>query len=130
MILLASASITLALSLPAMIAWHRTDRLWPLRWLRYAALTFTMLNALVDFGTDGFESLITLAIGLFALAVISYRLKVRTAELADEHRPAWHSATVACVPAGLAVRTAGLIAAASRPALGSWRTPASVLTRT
>ena len=66
---------------------HRTDELWPLRCLRYAALIFTMLNALVDFATQGFAALLNLGIGLFTLALISYRLNVRAAELAPVDAP-------------------------------------------
>jgi len=86
-ILLVSASLTLALTLPAMTMLHRTDELWPLRCLRYAALIFTMLNALVDFATQGFAALLNLGIGLFTLALISYRLNVRAAELAPVDAP-------------------------------------------
>jgi hypothetical protein len=73
-ILLVSAVLTLGMALPAMIARRRTDSVWPLRWLRNAALIFTLLNALVDFATDGFGALINLSIGLFTLAVLSYHL--------------------------------------------------------
>ncbi|MDV3124970.1 hypothetical protein M1247_08605 [Mycobacterium sp. 21AC1] len=73
-ILLASAVLTAAMALPAMIAWRRTDSVWPLRWLRNAALTFTFLNALVDFATEGFGALLNMSIGLFTLAILSYQL--------------------------------------------------------
>ncbi|MEE3849344.1 hypothetical protein VZC37_03310 [Gordonia sp. LSe1-13] len=73
-ILFVSSVVTLALSLPAMIARRRADRLWPLRSLRLAALVFTVSNALVDFALDGFGALVNLAIGLFSLAIISYHL--------------------------------------------------------
>jgi hypothetical protein len=73
-ILLVSAVLTLGMALPAMVARHRTAATWPLRWLRNAALTFTLLNALVDFATEGFGALINLGIGLFALAILSYHL--------------------------------------------------------
>ncbi|KAA0023224.1 hypothetical protein [Antrihabitans cavernicola] len=79
-ILLVSAVLTLALSLPAMIALNRTDALWPLRLLRTAALIFTMLNALVDFATQGFAALTNLAIGLVTLAILTNRLRVRMGE--------------------------------------------------
>ena len=75
-ILLASAALTLGIALPAMIAWHRTHSVWPLRWLRNAALIFTLLNALVDFATDGFGALINLSIGVFTLVILSYHLDV------------------------------------------------------
>jgi hypothetical protein len=78
MILLISAALTTAMALPAMIARRRTDGGWPLRWLRNAALTFTFLNALVDFATEGFAALINLSIGLFTLAVLTYHLDLAT----------------------------------------------------
>ncbi len=82
-ILLVSAGLTFALSLPAMIFRKRTERLWPLRLLRDAALIFTMLNALVDFATEGFAALGNLAIGLFTLSILSYQLNVRMAAQAE-----------------------------------------------
>jgi hypothetical protein len=75
-ILLVSAVLTLGMALPAMIARRRTGGVWPLRWLRNAALTFTLLNALVDFATEGFGALINLSIGLFTLAILSYHLDI------------------------------------------------------
>ncbi|WP_030162664.1 MULTISPECIES: hypothetical protein [Actinomycetes] len=76
-ILLLSSTVTLAFSLPAMVMLRRTDKMWPLHFLRYGALTFTMLNALVDFATEGFAALVNLSVGLFTLAIISYRIDVR-----------------------------------------------------
>jgi hypothetical protein len=87
-ILLVSAALTLGMALPAMIARHRTDSVWPLRWLRNAALIFTLLNALVDFATEGFGALINLSIGLFALAILSYQLDVAARAGAREALPA------------------------------------------
>ncbi|MDH6193597.1 hypothetical protein M2272_000218 [Mycobacterium frederiksbergense] len=97
-ILLVSAALTAAMAVPAMIARRRTDSVWPLRWLRNAALTFTFLNALVDFATEGFGALVNLSIGLFTLAVLSYQLDRAvvarsTAPLADE--PAESTVTAA-----------------------------------
>jgi len=66
-----------AMALPAAIALRRTDRIWPLRWLRDAALLFTLLSALVHFATEGFAALINLSIGLLAMAVLSYQLDRR-----------------------------------------------------
>lgn len=77
-ILLITAALTLAMALPAMIALRRTTKVWPLRLLRSAALVFTFLTALVDFATEGFAALITLSIGLFGLAILSYQLDVAT----------------------------------------------------
>jgi hypothetical protein len=75
-ILLVTAGLTLAMALPAMIALKRTTKVWPLRLLRNGALAFTFLNALVDFATEGFAALITLSIGLFGLAILSYQVDV------------------------------------------------------
>ena len=75
-ILLISAALTFGLALPAMIALRRTDGVWPLRWLRNAALIFTFLNALVDFATEGFGALVNMSIGVFTLAILSYQLDV------------------------------------------------------
>jgi hypothetical protein len=86
-ILLVSAVLTGALALPAMIARHRTDKVWPLRWLRIAALLFTFLNALVDFATEGFGALLNMSIGLFTLAILSYQIEAATrAALPELHR--------------------------------------------
>jgi hypothetical protein len=76
-ILMASAVLTLAMALPATIALRRTDQIRPLRWLRDAALLFTLLSAVVHFATEGFAALIDLSIGLLAMAVLSYQLSVR-----------------------------------------------------
>ncbi|MGH3677946.1 MAG: hypothetical protein ACRDU5_19875 [Mycobacterium sp.] len=75
-ILLVSSGLTLGMALPAMIARHRTDSVWPLVWLRNAALVSTLLNALVDFATQGFGALLNMSIGLFTLAILSYHLDV------------------------------------------------------
>jgi hypothetical protein len=77
-ILFASAVLTLGIALPAMVVRRRTNAVWPLRWLRNAALIFTLLNALVDFATEGFAALIALSIGLFAMAILSYQLDRET----------------------------------------------------
>jgi hypothetical protein len=76
-ILMIGAVLTLAMALPAAIALRRTDRIWPLRWLRDAALLFTLLSALVHFATEGFAALINLSIGLLAMAILSYQLNRR-----------------------------------------------------
>jgi hypothetical protein len=73
-ILLVSSGLTLGMALPAMIARHRTGGVWPLVWLRNAALVSTLLNALVDFATQGFGALLNMSIGLFTLAILSYHL--------------------------------------------------------
>jgi hypothetical protein len=73
-ILLVSAGLTLGMALPAMIVRRRSDSVWPLVWLRNAALVFTLLNALVDFATEGFGALLNMSIGLFTLAIMSYQL--------------------------------------------------------
>ncbi|WP_439033005.1 hypothetical protein [Gordonia terrae] len=80
-ILLVSGVVTLALSLPAMVARHRQDAgVWPLRALRIAALVFTLSNALVDFALEGFGALLNLGLGLFALSVVSYHLSQAVTE--------------------------------------------------
>ncbi|TFV56025.1 hypothetical protein E4P42_20750 [Mycobacterium sp. PS03-16] len=71
-----SAAVTSAIAVPAMIARRRTDSVWPLRWLRNAALLFTFLNAFVDFATEGFAALINMSIGVFTLAVLTYQIDV------------------------------------------------------
>jgi hypothetical protein len=76
-ILMLGAALTLAMALPAAIAMRRTDRVWPLRWLRDAALLFTLLSALVHFATEGFAALINLSIGLLAMAILSYQIHQR-----------------------------------------------------
>jgi hypothetical protein len=73
-ILLVGAGLTLGMALPAMIALRRTDGVWPLVWLRNAALVSTLLNALVDFATKGFGALANVSVGLFAMAILSYQL--------------------------------------------------------
>ncbi|MBJ8343485.1 hypothetical protein [Antrihabitans sp. YC2-6] len=79
-LLLISAGLTFLLAFPAMIALRRTDNLWPLKWLRNAALIFTMLNALVDFATEGFAALFNLGVGLFTLAILTYQVNARGAQ--------------------------------------------------
>ncbi|MBO0676665.1 hypothetical protein JRC04_04200 [Mycolicibacterium sp. S2-37] len=75
-ILLVVAATTAAIAVPAMIARRRTDRVWPLRWLRNAALISTFLNAFVDFATEGFGALVGVSIGLFTLAILNYQIGV------------------------------------------------------
>lgn len=83
-ILFVSSCLTFALAAPSLVA-LRSGKLWPLRMLRIGALIFTLLGALVDFAQEGFAALFNVAIGLFALAVLSYRINVRTAEIAIEN---------------------------------------------
>ncbi len=79
-ILLIAGAGTLVLTLPAMITWTRKDTaLWPLRWLRLAAVVFTFSNALVDFALEGFAALLNLGFGMLVLAVVSHQLASRTA---------------------------------------------------
>jgi hypothetical protein len=59
------------------IALRRTKDIWPLRLLRDAALLFTLLSAMANFATEGFAALIGLAIGLLAMAMLSYHLHLR-----------------------------------------------------
>jgi hypothetical protein len=81
---LVSASITLVLALPAVLFLRPDGPLWPLRVLRVAALVFMVLNALVDFALAGFWALTHVAVGLFTMAVLSYRISVRGAALDDD----------------------------------------------
>jgi hypothetical protein len=76
-ILLITSVLTLLMALPAVIALRRTKGIWPLRLLRDAALLFTLLSALAHFATEGFAALISLAIGLLAMAILSYHLHLR-----------------------------------------------------
>ncbi len=83
-ILFVSSCSTFALSLPAAVRLGN-KKLWPLLMLRIAALTFTLLNALVDFAQKGFAALVSVAIGLFAMAVLSHRINVRTVEIVADN---------------------------------------------
>lgn len=76
-ILVFGSVLTLVMAVPATLALRRTDRIWPLRWLREAVLLFTLLSALAHFATEGFAALIDVAIGLCALAALSYQLELR-----------------------------------------------------
>lgn len=87
-ILLISAGLTLGMALPAMLALRRSATVWPLVWLRNAALVFTLLNALVDFATQGFGALLNVSIGLFTLAVLSYHLDLAARAGATKDAPA------------------------------------------
>lgn len=84
LILVVNAAVTSMIAVPAMIARRRTDRLWPLRWLRNAALLFTFLNAFVDFATEGFAALLSMSIGLFTLAVLTYQIDAAVRRTAGE----------------------------------------------
>lgn len=83
-ILFVSSCSTFGFALPAALQLGN-KKLWPLRMLRIAALIFTLLNALVDFAQEGFAALGNVAIGLFAMAVLSHRINVRTAEIAGDN---------------------------------------------
>ncbi|EOM75016.1 hypothetical protein Rrhod_3629 [Rhodococcus rhodnii LMG 5362] len=69
------AVVVLSLALPALVARRRTRGLWPLRMLRMAALVGLLLNAFIDFATEGFGALLGVATGLFSLAVLSLHLQ-------------------------------------------------------
>jgi hypothetical protein len=45
-------------------------------------LVFTLLNALVDFATEGFGALMNMSIGLFTLAILSYHLDLAARSVA------------------------------------------------
>ncbi|MGW0181362.1 hypothetical protein [Nocardia sp. NPDC003345] len=83
LILFVSSCLTFSIAAPSMIRYRGDGPLWPLQTLRTAALIFTVLNAFADFATEGFGALIAVAAGLFAMAVLSYRLTVRVGEPAD-----------------------------------------------
>ncbi|BBZ34104.1 hypothetical protein MCNF_27090 [Mycolicibacterium confluentis] len=84
-ILLIAATLTAALAVPAMIGRRRHPQaVWPMRWLRNAALVSTFLNALVDFATEGFGALSGMAIGLFTLAVLTYQLDIAASREVSE----------------------------------------------
>ena len=87
-ILLVSAVLTLGMALPAMVAYQRNRNVWSLRWLCNAALVFTLLNALVDFATEGFGALINLSIGLFTLTILTYHLDLAARSNAADELPA------------------------------------------
>lgn len=87
-ILLVSAGLTLGMALPAMILRRRTASVWPLVWLRNAALVFTLLNALVDFATDGFGALLNMSVGVFTMAILSYQLDLAARAGASDTAPA------------------------------------------
>ena len=82
-IMFLTSTLTFVLAFPAALR-LRNGKLWPLRTLRIAALIFTMLGALVDFAQEGFYALIGVALGLFAMAVLSHRIAVRTSEIAED----------------------------------------------
>ncbi len=90
-ILVIGAGLTVAMGLPATIALRRTDRIWPVRLLREAALFFTLCSAVVHFATEGFAALINLSIGLLATAMLTHQLTVR--ERAETPLPKRDAAT-------------------------------------
>ncbi|MEU4314337.1 hypothetical protein [Nocardia sp. NPDC024068] len=77
LILFVSACLTFLIATPSMVRYRGDGALWPLQTLRIAALIFTVLNAFAEFATEGFGALISVAAGLFAMAVLSYRITVR-----------------------------------------------------
>lgn len=76
-ILFVSACLTALLAVPAMIRYRRDRSLRSLQTLRTAALIFTVLNAFADFATEQFGALTGVAIGLFAMAVLSHQITLR-----------------------------------------------------
>ncbi|WP_280417369.1 hypothetical protein [Nocardia carnea] len=77
LILFISACLTLATAAPATICYRRAGPLWPLQTLRIAALIFTVLNAFAEFATEGFGAVAAVAVGVFAMAVLSHQISVR-----------------------------------------------------
>ncbi|MCZ9328485.1 hypothetical protein [Nocardia farcinica] len=76
-ILFTSACLTFLVAAPAIVRYRPDGPLWPLHALRIAALIFTVLNAFADFATEGFGALVGVALGLFTMAMLSYRIGVR-----------------------------------------------------
>ncbi|MFC7451056.1 hypothetical protein [Rhodococcus daqingensis] len=67
------------------VARLRTGKVWPLQFLRAAALVTVLLTQVFDFVAQEFGALLNVAVGLFALAVLSARIAVlerRAAEAA------------------------------------------------
>lgn len=54
------------------VTWRRVPRpLWPLRFLLAVAVAFTIICSVIDFAQFGFEALLSLAVGLITIALIS-----------------------------------------------------------
>jgi hypothetical protein len=57
---------------------------------------FTLLNALVDFATEGFGALLNMSIGLFTLAIMTYQLDLAARALVPAE--AWATAPSGSAP--------------------------------
>ncbi len=97
-ILFASALITLALAVPALLDRNRSE-LSRLRSLRMAALVSTALTALVEFADQVRVALYVVAFGLFMLAVLSYRIRAGIEAGGDALEPAGPQPPAAPAPA-------------------------------
>lgn len=80
-LLFASAVLTLLIVVPSIIGMRQPDRIWPLIGLRLAALTFTGLNALAHFATEGFGGIAGIAFGALALFFLSQHIALHRKEL-------------------------------------------------
>lgn len=72
------AACTLTLVLWAIVGRRRRGELWAMEIVRIAALVMTSLNALVNFATEGFGALVSVAIGLSAVAVLTHQINSAT----------------------------------------------------
>ncbi|MGR6520091.1 hypothetical protein ACU5JM_00380 (plasmid) [Rhodococcus erythropolis] len=80
-LLFASAALTFLIVVPSIAGMRQHDRKWPLIGLRLAALTFTGLNALAHFATEGFGGIVGIAFGALALFLLSQHIALHTKEL-------------------------------------------------
>lgn len=76
---LIGASISFTLIVVALAGRRRRGAVWSMEMVRIAALVVTALNALVNFATEGFGALVSVALGLAAVAVLSHQINVGTA---------------------------------------------------
>lgn len=80
-LLFASAVLTLLIVAPSIVGIRQSDRRWPHVGLRLAALTFTGLNALAHFATEGFGGIVGIVFGALALFLLSQHTAPHTKEL-------------------------------------------------
>ncbi|WP_312870811.1 hypothetical protein [Gordonia asplenii] len=75
---LIGASITFTLVVVGLAGRRRRGAVWTMEMIRIGALVVTALNALVDFAAEGFGALVSVAIGLAAVAVLTHQINLRT----------------------------------------------------
>lgn len=80
-LLFASAVLTFLIVVPSIVRIRQSDRTWPLVGVRLAALTFTGLNALAHFATEGFGGIVRIAFGALALFLLSWHTSPRAKEM-------------------------------------------------